>query len=79
MFTGMIRIKQEIAQLIEEASYKDSTKLLPLPKNNDIISVENAMRILKSVNTIISVTHLYYFLTFYISESELLNFASNTT
>ncbi|XP_071927541.1 replication protein A 70 kDa DNA-binding subunit B-like [Coffea arabica] len=44
--------QQKIAQLIEEASYKDSTKLLPLPKNNDIISVENAVSILKNVKTV---------------------------
>ncbi|XP_071906006.1 replication protein A 70 kDa DNA-binding subunit B-like [Coffea arabica] len=43
--------RQQIAQLIEEGSYKDSTKLLPPPKNNDIISVENAVSMLKNVKT----------------------------
>ncbi|XP_071911901.1 replication protein A 70 kDa DNA-binding subunit B-like isoform X2 [Coffea arabica] len=43
--------RQQIAQLIEEGSYKDSTKLLPPPKNNDIISIENAVSMLKNVKT----------------------------
>lgn len=43
--------QHEIAQLIEESSYKNSTKLQPPPKNNDIISIGNAMSILKNVKT----------------------------
>ncbi|XP_071925647.1 replication protein A 70 kDa DNA-binding subunit B-like [Coffea arabica] len=43
--------RQEIAQLIEETSYKDSTKLLPPAKNDDIISVDNAVSMLKNVKT----------------------------
>ncbi|XP_071902207.1 uncharacterized protein [Coffea arabica] len=43
--------KEEITELIQQMAYKDSSKLLPSPSANDIISVANALNTLKDVKT----------------------------
>ncbi|XP_027168908.1 replication protein A 70 kDa DNA-binding subunit B-like isoform X1 [Coffea eugenioides] len=43
--------KEEIAELIQQMAYKDSSKLLPPPSADDIISVANAFNTLKDVKT----------------------------
>ena len=41
--------KEEIVELIQQMAYKDSSKLLPPPSANDMISVANALNTLKDV------------------------------
>ena len=53
--------KEEIVELIQQMVYKDSSRLLPPPSVNDVISVANALNTLKDVTSFFVYNLIYMF------------------